>query len=176
MGNISIKTRKIRVEQLRLSSRLSGRLWAEALGVENRLRAPESLTDQAIELIALIHPIHVRDAGDGQFDVVANHVVANLTQRLQRKTQVHVLVWQDSEIVPPQETLFLTYLLFGLSSGQNHTVLRLYELLSSAQKARISPHLRSRSGLERLTGVSRKITIEDRLKPIGKDNQMSLEV
>lgn len=176
MRGTSVKTRKVPIEKLRLSGRLSSRLWVEALGIENRLRAPGALTNAALELIACLHPIHVTATGGGHYDVVANHVVANLLQRLPGKTPINVVVWPEKEVVSPKETLFLTYLLFGLQAGQQDTVLRLYQSLSPDERSCISPHLKSRSGLEKLSGVSRKIAITDQIKSIGKDDQMALEI
>ncbi|AMQ89614.1 hypothetical protein ASQ50_13400 [Marinobacter sp. LQ44] len=175
MKNSGLTLRKVRVEQLRLSNRLSAKLWAQALDIESRLRSPKALTVDAIQLLARLHPVHVVDSdrGNRKFDVIANHAVANLALRLPLKSKLQVLVWSENEIASPQESMFLSYLLFGLGAGQQRAVLRLYESLTQGQRDRLSPRLKSRSDLERLTGVSRKIGLQD-LAAIAKDDQIGL--
>lgn len=175
--NSELSLRKVRVEQLRLSNRLSAKFWAQALDIESRLQIPEALTDDALKLLARLHPVHVVEScqGSKHFDVIANHAVANLALRLHPKSKLQVLVWSDKEIASPQESLFLSYLLFGLRAGQQRTVLRIFESLSQGQRDRLSPRLKSRSDLERLTGVSRKIRLKERAA-ISKEDQIGLEL
>lgn len=170
-----IKLRRVRVDQLRLSSRISAAIWSEALGLENRLLRPDALTEEAIQLLAATHPVHVVRSEEKNFDVVGNHAVANLLQRLSGKTRVAVLLWPNKRFAEPRLTIFLTYLFFGLQCGQQGTILGLYDSLSPSERLRLSQELRTRTGLERLSGVSRKFFVKAPTIISAKDRQLSFE-
>lgn len=176
MQDFELKLRKIRTNQLRLSNRVSAGLWAFTLGLENRLRMPDRLTDTAVQRIARLNLIHVTQAEERFFDVFANHGVANLLLNRKPNSRIQVLVWPKKEAFSPTEAMFLNFLMFGLPSGQQNSVLRLFGSLTREERERISPELASRAGLERLTGVSRKIAMEDPNRPIVKTDQIAMEL
>lgn len=171
--NESPRIRRIRIGQLQFGNRLPGEVWKTTLGLENRLVRPGALTDNAVLLLCAIHPVHVVENGLRTFDVVANHTVANLLLRLPKDTRVPVLIWPQAKFASPQVSMLLSHLLFGLQAGQQSTILKLFDLLSASERESLSPDLKSRSGLERLSGVSRKYRLEEPEIIPAKDRQLS---
>lgn len=168
-----IKRKQAKIKKLNVSGQVRGDLWEVVLGVDHALKDPKALTDDAILAIACIHPVHVITEG-AQFEVVANNRIALLLKRLPPETVIPVMVWPRREFIPNHTSVFLSVIAFGLDPRRDFGILNLYDAHSQKELLRISPWLKSRTGLEKLTGVSRKIKASPPQIIDSKTEQLSL--
>jgi hypothetical protein len=168
-----IKRKQAKIKKLNVSGQVRGDLWEVVLGVDYALKDPKALTDDAILTIACIHPVHVIEEGS-RFVVVANNRIALLLKRLPPETVIPVMVWPRREFIPTHTSVFLSVIAFGLDPRRDLGILNLYDAHSEKERLRISPWLKSRTGLENLTGVSRKIKAFNPQIINSKTEQLSL--
>lgn len=168
-----IKRKLAKIKKLNVSGRVRGDLWEVVLGVDHALKDPSALTDDAILMIACLHPIHVIEEGS-RLAVVANNRIALLLKKLPPETVVPVMVWPRHEFIPTHTSVFLSVIAFGLDPRRDLGILNLYDAHSEIDRLRISQWLKSRTGLERLTGVSRKIKTMNPQIINSKTEQLSL--
>ncbi len=109
-----------------------------------------------------------------RFEVVANNRIALLLKRLAPEIVIPVMVWPRREFIPNHTSVFLSVIAFGLDPRRDVGILNLYDAHSERERLRISPWLKSRSGLEKLTGVSRKIKASNPQIIDSKTEQLSL--
>lgn len=170
----TIKRKSVAIKKLRLSARAPAELWNTLLGLKYGLRCPELLSTEAIIDIALIHPVHVVEENQA-CSVIANHRVANLlTTYLPPSTRIPVLVWPREKYIPVHTAVFLSCIALGLDDDYQFGILNLYIAHTKQELLRLSSGLISRSGLERLTGVSRKLKAQSPVIVNPKSKQLSL--
>ncbi|MDL0432326.1 hypothetical protein QPM17_14370 [Marinobacter sp. TBZ242] len=173
VGLPTVKLKQVKVKKIKISARVRGDRWDVILGLKYAMKKPELLSDDSLIALARIHPVHVVAEGS-EFSVVGNNRIALLLKRLPPEKVVPILVWPQGQSIATHMSSFLSVVAFGLDSGRQFGVLNLYGALSDEERRWIAPCLTSRTGLERLTGVSRKLKAEDPLIINSKTEQLTL--
>jgi len=148
----------LRVAQLKIE-RLDTEVEDVILGLYSRLRRPELITEDALLAVASHYPVSVCELRRGDYRVVGNAHIAALLKEFAPDKKVQVLVWKHREAASQPVSRLLAALFFGV--GSQNAFLRLWASLSDEERRWISPSLNTRVGLDELTGISRKIKIQD---------------
>lgn len=167
--------KKLKVEKLDFSA-VPTETCQLTLGITTLLKAPHLLTKDAMIAIADYFPVIVVHQG-GKFVVVGNTHLAVLLKEFLPGESVQVLVVADVKTLLPQPTLrLLSALVFGFEHNDSTHFLRLFEWHSVGERERLSPSLKTRSGLEELTGISRKIKLSQEEPDLIPGLELALDI
>jgi hypothetical protein len=135
--------------------------FRDVLSVLNRNASVwNALSPEAVEQACYLRPIQVV-LRDKRYEVIGNHQTALLLSTLCPKKRIPVVVWSqvDEECVNVMGFLALILNRFSLGSDLEKAIVITRDRLSAHERKWVSDKITTRSGLEDLTQVSRKLKI-----------------